>query len=275
MWGQIAYIAGSLVTCFVLGKMLWNWIKNTVRKSFNLAKTWNDVVDSVKQMAATLQEIKDMLHAGEIRMTKSEGRIDALEQDHKDTKHRVDRLEGKVFGCIIMLSLLLPSLAHAGAWTSQMDMLARSTETRYHLPHGTCRAFALQESGYSPQAYRVETGYFNQGSRYYRKVVASSQLFAESHAGSDPVTEQAYESISFGMFQLMGFNLRSLGCQRIVLTQISLDEQFEYFGRFVSPLFKRYGSLARVASAYNTGSPNKTGRQYVKNVCRYQRLYSY
>lgn len=98
MWAQIVYIAGSLITCIVLAKMIKNGIKGSVTKAFNLAKTWNDVVESVKQMAATLQDIKDMLHAGELRMTKTEGRIEALEVDHSETKHRVDRLEGKVFG---------------------------------------------------------------------------------------------------------------------------------------------------------------------------------
>ena len=50
-------------------------------------------------------------------------------------------------------------------WTSQMDALAHQTEQQFGLPHGLCRAEALQESGYDTNATREEGGYFNQGSR--------------------------------------------------------------------------------------------------------------
>jgi hypothetical protein len=157
-----------------------------------------------------------------------------------------------------------------------MDSLAKATESKYGLPHGTCRAFALQESNYNASATRVETGYFNTGSRYYANIVRDASQFADKY-GCDEITERAYRSISFGCFQVMGENLRSLGYAEITLPKFTKDlpAQFEYFGKFVAPLWNKYHSLAKVASVYNTGSPNKTGRQYVKNVCRYQKKFNY
>ena len=177
----------------------------------------------------------------------------------------------KIIGLIVFLFC---SSARAG-WTPRMDSLARQTESEYHLPHGTCHAFALQESNCDSSATRVETGYFNIGSTYYKRVMQSADRFVQDHAGSDVITERAYQSISFGLFQIMGFNYRAMGYDNPKLPEIALEDQFKYFGLFASDLVKRYHTLARVASAYNTGSPNKTGRQYVKNVLKYQRRFSY
>jgi len=157
-----------------------------------------------------------------------------------------------------------------------MDNLARQTECKYSLPHGTCRAFALQESNYDSNASRVETGYFNEGSRYFKNIAAESVQFLSENPGfTIPlVVERSQRSISHGMYQIMGQNYRAMGYSKEFIDP-TLEEQFEYFGKFVSNLFKRYKTLPRVASAYNTGSPDKTYRQYVKNILNYQQKFSY
>lgn len=114
------------------------------------------------------------------------------------------------------------------------------------------------------------------GSRYYAGIVRDASEFADTF-GVDEITERAYRSISWTRFQLMGQNLRAIGYTEVAISKIARNDslQFEYFGKFVSGLFKKYHTLARVASAYNTGSPNKTYRPYVKNILRFQKLYSH
>lgn len=162
-----------------------------------------------------------------------------------------------------------------------MDSLAHVTEREFKLPHGTCRAFALQESGYDSSATRVETGYFNAGSRYALAITRESIQFLADHQDtedSDQVSslavERAQRSISYGLFQLMGETLRQLGYARVIIAP-SVREQFYYFGVFASGLLKHYHTLARAASAYNTGNPDKTDRPYVKHVLAYQKKFNY
>ncbi len=170
---------------------------------------------------------------------------------------------------------MLPALASA-QWGHREDSLARATETRFALPHGVCHAFSRQESSDRASAVRVETGYFNVGSRYYLGIVRDASDFADKY-GVDEITERAYRSISFTRFQLMGQNLRAMGYNEPIMPLIARNDsaQFEYFGKFLSGLFKRYKTLARVASAYNTGNPNKTYRPYVKHILAYRKLYAY
>ena len=155
-----------------------------------------------------------------------------------------------------------------------MESLTRQTEARYNLPHGTCRAFALQESHYDSSATREEGTYFNQGSRYARQITKDAAAFLVEHPGLPLSIERGQRSVSYGMFQIMGNNYRLLGDTDIYIVP-TLEEQFDYFGKFVSPLFAKYRSLARVASAYNTGSPDKTGISYVSHVLSYQHKFTY
>lgn len=160
-------------------------------------------------------------------------------------------------------------------WTSRMDTLAHKTEAEFVLPHGTCQAFALQESNYDTLAVRVEVGYFNDGSRYWKKISSDSKTFLDSMGYQEPLyNERSQRSISTGLFQIMGENIRIMGYLKEFI-YLSIEEQFHYFGTFVAPLFKKYRSLARVASAYNSGSPNQSSGRYAKNIVRYRKQFSY
>jgi len=176
--------------------------------------------------------------------------------------------------CLLCLPLFLGSSQHT--WTPQMDNLAHQTEQQFNLPHGLCKAEALQESNWDPTATREEGGYFNQGSRYSTTIATQSAAFLNAHPEYDNTLaiERAQRSISFGCFQVMGENFREMGYDKENINP-TLEEQFYYFGKFVTPIWKKYHSVAQIAAAYNTGNPNKTGRSYDKNVVKYQQQFSY
>jgi len=162
-------------------------------------------------------------------------------------------------------------------WISKMDSLAHITETKWGLLHGTCRAFSLQESGYDTNAVRIETGYFNVGSKYANTISIQSQLWIDTNSNrwKIPISiERSQRSESFGLFQIMGENYRVLGYNANYI-QPTMEEQFEYFGKFVGPEWKKLNNLAKLASFFNTGNPNRTGRSYDKNVVKYQKKFSY
>lgn len=189
-----------------------------------------------------------------------------------------------------MIFALVLALSLQPTWTPVMDSFARATEAEFHFPHGTCRAFARQESGYDTTATRIESPYFNEGSRYATAITSESMEYlanakdAAIHNRDTALledieavplsVERSQRSISYGLFQCMGETLRVCGYDRMLIAP-TMAEQFHYFGAFTSGLFKRYHTLARVASAYNTGSPNKTSIRYVKNILKYQKQYAY
>jgi len=179
---------------------------------------------------------------------------------------------------LAMMALLVSIFAYSchAQWTARIDSIARATEQEFGFPHGTCRAFALQESNYDSLATREESSYFNAGSRYQSQIKKDALAFCAAHPEYDlPVSvERAQRSISTGFFQIMGEGFRTLGYDAEFI-EPSLIEQFHYFGLFVRPLFARYHSLAKVAAAYNTGNPKRTGRSYDRNIVRYQRKFSY
>src|ERR1051325_829862 len=111
--------------------------------------------------------------------------------------------------------MLLASPCAAQTWTARMDSLARQLEREHTYPHGTSHAFAAQESWppYDTASVRDESAYFNKGSRMEDSVQAQSARFVREHPehGLTVVVERAQESISYGIFQIMGYNLRKMG----------------------------------------------------------------
>jgi hypothetical protein len=156
-----------------------------------------------------------------------------------------------------------------------MDSNARRTERKFNLPHGTCQAFALQESHYDWQATRVEMSYYNDGTRYWRKIAEDSRAYLDTAHYPMPLSiERSQRAESTGLFQIMGENLRILGFERQYI-ELTLAEQFEYFGRYIAPLFARWHSLAIVASVYNSGSSKNRAGSYAKHIVAYQRKFYY
>lgn len=162
-------------------------------------------------------------------------------------------------------------------WNGRMDSLARWVEEQNGFPRGMARAFALQESTYDSNAVRVEVGYFNDGSRYWKKIADDSRAYlgdTANHALIPLSIERSQRSESFGLFQIMGQNYRVMGYAKEFI-QPTLQEQFEYFGKFVAPLWKKYHSLAIVASVYNSGQPTHASGSYAKNIVKYQKQFSH
>lgn len=147
-----------------------------------------------------------------------------------------------------------------------MDSLARKTECEFKLPRGTCRAFAYVESSFNPHAAREESHYFNVGSKYYKQVQDSSIAFLLRHPEHDiPVNlEKAQRSISHGLFQCMGQLLRSLGYDKEYI-DLTIAEQFYYFGLYTSQNKKRWHKTSDWVAAYNAGSPKKKPSGEYKN----------
>jgi hypothetical protein len=73
-FSTIFYIAGGLATCLGCAML----VAKIINRGFDLTSTWKQVVASVKAIAATLEEIKQMLHAGELRMERMEGELAAV-----------------------------------------------------------------------------------------------------------------------------------------------------------------------------------------------------
>lgn len=209
-------------------------------------------------------------------MDKREKWENVIEERLDNHGQRIAALEGMRNITIVFSLLLLPAIAIGASWNDRLENLAKQTEAKYHLPHGSCRAFALQESYYDTSASRVESGYYNIGSRYYTSILKDAVAFlAVHHEYTIPSElERAQRSISYGLFQIMGQNYRALGYEDEFIHP-TVEEQFEYFAVFLHSLITRYYSLARAASAYNTGNPNNVNRQYVKNILSYQRRFSY
>ena len=175
-----------------------------------------------------------------------------------------------------------PSMAYnRGVWDSLKDSLAQATELKYGLPHGICRAEALQESAYNPWAFRVETSFVNDGGRYSRNVEREAEAFVydTSNHFADVTdnfvnVERIERGESFGLFQIMGENLRILGYKNRFINP-TLVEQFDFFGKFYQKLWLTYHSIAICASVYNSGSVRNKNGQYAHNIIRYQRQFRY
>lgn len=175
-----------------------------------------------------------------------------------------------------LLSLVSTSNAQSHTWNNEYKTYAKQIEDSLGLPHGTCQAFALQESGYDSTATRVETGYFNVGSRYYNNIKKFAQEFITQHPDYDITVnlEREQESVSVGLFQLMGSNFRALGYDSEIINP-SVEQQFYYFAKFIGPTWKKYHNLQKIASWWNTGSVNRSGRRYDLDIVKYQRKFSY
>ena len=155
----------------------------------------------------------------------------------------------------ICICLLLIVSSVRSQWTPEMDSLAKVTEENFCLPSGICRAFALQESNYNPNAERVEGNYVTSGGTYAKNIRRSAYAFSINHGWQPSVLTEIYQrGKSVTMFQVMGQNIRDLGYNEPYLNHISLPEQFVFFGTFVSKLYKKHkGNMASVASEYNGG----------------------
>lgn len=140
-------------------------------------------------------------------------------------------------------------------WTPEMDSLAKATEKSFSLPSGVCRAFALQESNYNPNAERVEGNYVELRGTYAKNIRRSAYAFSFSRGWQPSVLTEIYQrGKSVTAFQIMGVNIRDMGYAEPYLNHISLPEQFYFFGTFVARLYKKHkGNIASVASEYNGG----------------------
>lgn len=162
-----------------------------------------------------------------------------------------------------------------------MDSLARCYESEYNLWPGTLHSFALQESAYDTDAFRVETGYVNQGGAYSKEVARQAELFCldTNHKFYLPIAlEREQRGSSFGLFQDMGQIFRELGYDKMYI-QPSTKEQFYYFAVDATRRLKSAGrprTLRRLASSWNTGNPNKAQYgSYANNIAKYQKKFAY
>ncbi|GEM_PF-3627112 len=145
----------------------------------------------------------------------------------------------------------LDSTIEAERWTPELDSLAKATEAKYGLPANLCRAESWKESKHEPQAIRTEGNYTVGQSKMARLVRARSTAFSRKHHGIPSfLTEVFQEGSSHTRFQILGVNVRALGCTTPFLSDIPDSDAFAYFGKFYAPLFKRY-DLYHAIGRYN------------------------
>ncbi len=183
----------------------------------------------------------------------------------------------------ILFLILLPFLSSGTGWSNEMDSLAKITETKYKLPHGICRAFALQESNYNQYATRVESNYISDSTTFARNIRLQAYEFSKRHQWQPSVlTEVVQRGTSYTLFQIMGENLRNMDFQYpFFYEDLALRDQFRYFGTFISTLLiKHQGNVAFAASEYNGGSGAIRGGdfknpRYVHHILRYLDEFKY
>lgn len=133
--------------------------------------------------------------------------------------------------------------------------MACYTEKAHNLPSGTCHAFAERESAYRYWVYRVEKSYVEMGGTYAKNVRKEAMAFAKAHNYQPSYYTEIFQlGTSWTMYQIMGINLRRYGFAGNYMNEITLEAQFEMFGRFLEDLVKRFGFEGAV-SAYNHGRP--------------------
>lgn len=181
---------------------------------------------------------------------------------------------------ILLCFFLMFAVSGFSQWTSEMDSLAKVTEKNFKLPSGTCRAFALQESNYNPNAERVEGNYVESNGTYAKNIRRAAYKFSFAHGWQPSVLTEIYQrGKSVTMYQIMGNNVREMGYDEPYINHIPLAEQFFLFGTFVSRLYKKHnGNMASVASEYNGGygavayklrNGVYRNQSYVNNILKY------
>lgn len=140
-------------------------------------------------------------------------------------------------------------------WTDEMDSLARQIESEYKFPHGICHAFAARESyQYDAESFRTEANYVESNSAMALRVKAQARQFAKQHGGIPSYLSELYQlGTSWGLFQMMGINLRRFGCNTLFLHSIDLREQFELFAKMFQDNLKRFKTVRNAVSAWNHG----------------------
>lgn len=164
-----------------------------------------------------------------------------------------------------------------------MDSLAHVTEKQYNLPHGICRSFALQESNYNQYALRAEASYINADGAYARNIRLAAYAFSKAHKYQPSfLTEVVQRGESYGLYQIMGSNMRDMGFDCPFFAPcIGLEDQFKYFAIFIGRLLKKNnGNVSFVASEYNGGYGAIRGgdfrnKGYVSNILRNLERFKY
>lgn len=179
---------------------------------------------------------------------------------------------------LVLLSLWFGS-SGAQSWTLEKIELAKKYERMYCLPHGICRAFNLQENSGKVDAAaipRVEYPYFNQGGRHYMDGVRSAHAFLSANPDIARIVpfdiERVQEAMSWGEWQLMGFNYRALGCTEPYFANLNFEQRLKYWAKFFAGYMRRYKTLARAVKMYNGPSAKAS---YAANVLKYCKRFSY
>jgi hypothetical protein len=156
--------------------------------------------------------------------------------------------------------------AQADAWTRSDDSIADRIECANGFPEATLQTFAYKESGYDAEAWRFEIAYSDKTGSYYQKIRARAYAFCKARGfnGRPSVdTEIAQRGISWGMFQMLGDNLRETGCKRLFMSGLTRAESFEFFALFFDKIWQKRKNFHLACVEYNGGAAAVTrGRAF-------------
>lgn len=147
--------------------------------------------------------------------------------------------------------------AQADAWTAWDDSLAARMECANEFPEATFQTFAYKESGYNAEAWRFEIAYSDKTGSYYQKIRARAYAYCKARGfnGKPSVdTEIAQRGISWGMFQILGDNLRECGLKKPFMSTLTRSESFEYFAKFFAPIWNKRRNFHLACVEYNGGA---------------------
>jgi len=142
-----------------------------------------------------------------------------------------------------------------------------SASMQYKIPENLIGAIIYIESRIRSEATRYEPG--------YRWTTDPHTHAMRNYITAD--TEIIHQRISWGLMQIMGATARDLGYERSLVRLCEPKIGIQWGTRYLADLWKKYGILEDVISAYNAGSPRKTSagiynnQKYVDKVLKKMR----
>jgi soluble lytic murein transglycosylase-like protein len=131
------------------------------------------------------------------------------------------------------------------------------------LPERIILALVEKESTFQPNVIRFEPK--------YRWLVTPEKFVTPSNTLE---TEKMLQKCSFGLFQIMGGNIRTLGLEGSLPKAFDIPTNVSLGMRFLIKLFSKYSDVRDALSAYNAGSPSEHNQQtYVDVILDYSKKY--
>jgi Transglycosylase SLT domain len=138
----------------------------------------------------------------------------------------------------------------------EIDLAIIENAEKFRIDANLMRAIIAVESAYQPFANRFEVN--------TEKYCVTPASYA-SRLRITELTERHNQMTSWGLCQMMGFNLRAMGYLDHIPAACIPSINLYYMCKLLKTLFQKYGDESDVISSYNQGSPRKTAGKMYEN----------